>query len=635
MTTSFTSFVMRRIKLALIFRHSLLEPFWYLLNCIAGLEIDLMRQCRQACQEMPDAVKFVVPTETKTRSHGANRMVTEEKVKYPGYVFAKLRLCPEVYEAVQSLDLCRSWMGTINRKGYKKLPPSPVALNELEVENFGLEDLEHEEVEEDESDIIVDEEDDDETSDGVDQEALKVYLGLKVEDMVKVTKKCKFLGEDGIVRRLKDGKILVRFYTYGSMFEEWMEPEDVRVLSNVEILKGLSGPSQPITQRDFDGPDGNFSPRNSPGNLRRNLMSNVKGDRGMRNRRGDRSQRGDQYKRDFFGRSDEEKKREEKNWKWYQENQREKQGRGPQSGQMDDEWNFRGGSPRNEDDSALRDVDSQWGRPSSQRQRRKTMKQQRSVDSRSVQNAVDGKDDWSAFVSSPSSRAPKSPSDEDAFFESLMSDLSEDLSSSPSSSDGAVARDTGRGGPTQNDDDFFASLTSQLSEEVDTGRKSAKAAPQDSSSTDDDFFASLEAELGNAFQDKDSSKSGNANTHDDAEDFFAKLEAEMMPSASSEIESNDSSKDQFSPAKEKLTATIGSRDMDNVDRGSTGDLKSRQPSKKKATVSQSTRPETRGSSSAKAPDMTKLTVPVLKDMLRQRGLKVSGRKAELIERLQQ
>jgi transcription antitermination factor NusG len=205
------------------------EPFWYLLNCVAGLEIDLMRQCRVVCADMPDANKFVVPTEIKTRSHGANRMVTETKVKYQGYVFAKLRLCPEVYEAIQGLDLCRSWMGTVNHIGHKKLPPAPVGLSEDEIDNFGLEDLAYEEEEEEEQavptkdgkTIILDEEDADEEKNRVDQEVLKVYLGLKVDDMVKVTKECKFYEEDAIVRRLKDGKIFVRFYTYGTMFEEW------------------------------------------------------------------------------------------------------------------------------------------------------------------------------------------------------------------------------------------------------------------------------------------------------------------------------------------------------------------------------------------------------------------------------
>ena len=203
------------------------KPFWYLINCVAGLEMDLLKQCREVCADMPDAIKFVVPTEKKTRSHGANHMVTETKVKYQGYVFAKLRLCPEVYEAIQSLDLCRSWMGTVNHKGHKKLPPAPVALNELEVENFGLDDMEEEEEEEEEiplaegeQEVILDEAGADK-KDKVDEEAIKAYLGLKVEDMVKVTKKCKFYEEDGIVRRLKDDKILVRFYTYGSMFEEW------------------------------------------------------------------------------------------------------------------------------------------------------------------------------------------------------------------------------------------------------------------------------------------------------------------------------------------------------------------------------------------------------------------------------
>ena len=90
------------------------EPFWYLINCVAGLEMDLLRQCRLACKDMPDAYKFIVPTEIKTRSHGANRMVTETKVKYQGYVFAKLRLCPEVYEAIQgyvfSFENCLFWV---------------------------------------------------------------------------------------------------------------------------------------------------------------------------------------------------------------------------------------------------------------------------------------------------------------------------------------------------------------------------------------------------------------------------------------------------------------------------------------------------------------------------------------------
>ena len=150
--------------------------------------MDLLKQCRESCADLPDAIKFVVPTERKTRSHGANRMVTETKTKYQGYVFAKLRLCPEVYETIQNLDLCRSWMGTVNHIGHQKLPPAPVALNELEVENFGLEecpdtDEEDEELgaelggEQAEGDVILDSEANDEKMDPkLDHEAIKAYL---------------------------------------------------------------------------------------------------------------------------------------------------------------------------------------------------------------------------------------------------------------------------------------------------------------------------------------------------------------------------------------------------------------------------------------------------------------------------
>lgn len=77
------------------------EPMWYLLNCVAGLELDLLRQCMQVTEDMEDVKKLVVPTVSSTRSHGANRMVTDTKVQYQGYVFAKLRLCEQTYEAIQ------------------------------------------------------------------------------------------------------------------------------------------------------------------------------------------------------------------------------------------------------------------------------------------------------------------------------------------------------------------------------------------------------------------------------------------------------------------------------------------------------------------------------------------------------
>jgi transcription antitermination factor NusG len=599
------------------------EPMWYLLNCIAGLELDLLNQCRAKCADMPDVVKFVVPTERKTRSHGANRMVTETKVKYQGYVFAKLRLCPEVYEAIQELDLCRSWMGTVNYKGYKKLPPAPVALNEPEVENFGLEDEEfEEEEEEDEGAVIVDSEDDEEVpvKSDVDQEALKVYLGLKVEDMVKVTKQGKFFKEDGIIRRLKDAKILVRFFTYGTMFEEWMDPSDVRKLSGEEILKGLSGPSKPVTQRDFDGPseqDNNDWSERRGGGLRQSLMSDVKGARGPRNTRVDRTSRGDTHRRDMFGRSDEERRREERNWKSYQEKQRNQGGRVPVSGQVDDEWNFRGGSRPNRDDrddSALRDVDSQWGRQS-QRQQRREQRPRTSPATRSVEKAVDGKDDWSAFVS-PASEPAKS--EEDAFFASLMSDLSDDLGSSrPEKSAPTKKRQPKTNG--QDEDDFFASLMSELSDDKDSAKlkstKSVNKAP--AAGGDDDFFAALEAELGSALEGKEKSIS------DDSDDFFAKLEAEMNPIGQPKTDPKGEESFPDFDVSDFMEPTKPSEETKAV---------TSETATSKKMKTQHSSPSTKSSPPG---DFGKQTVPQLKDMLRARGLKVSGKKSELIDRLMQ
>ena len=180
------------------------EPYWYLLNCVAGLEMDLLRQVRQVAEDLPqeDVVKFVVPTEIKTRSHGANRMVRETKTKYQGYVFSKLRLTKETYEAIKNIDLCRSWMGTINMKGYKKLPPAPLPLSEEEIENFDLEnpkwEIDEQDAPVDESglDIIVDTHENDakemEEEEAIEIEVKTVYKSLKVEDMIKVTAKNKF-----------------------------------------------------------------------------------------------------------------------------------------------------------------------------------------------------------------------------------------------------------------------------------------------------------------------------------------------------------------------------------------------------------------------------------------------------------
>lgn len=564
------------------------EPMWYLLNCVAGLEMDLLRQCRMACEGMEDAIKFVVPTETKTRSHGANRMVTETKVKYQGYVFAKLRLCEEVYEAIQSLDLCRSWMGTVNHKGYKKLPPAPLALNEMEVENFGLEEVEEgieEKDEMDEDGVIVDSDDEDDKKKQVDEKALEVYQGLRVEDMVKVTTKGKFYDEDGIVRRLKDGKIFVRFYTYGTMFEEWLDPSDVRKLTELEVLRGLSGPTQPITQRDFDGPQVRFDGRRGDGDLRRSLTSTARGGPQQRNRRQDRvaNRYGRGEDRDFFGRTEEERRREEKNWNWYKDQQGSQRG-GRNVGADDGEWNVRAGS-KDSGDWALGDVDSQWGRKPQRQERRERNR----VDNRRTEAAIEGNDNWSAFVSSAGDSTGDAKESSDDFFDSLVKDLSNDLGA------GSYDNRQSKAVDKSDEDEFFASLMSDLTGETapakEPRRKERKSPTpvMEPSAEDDDFFASLQAELGDSLDDDVFEDNGG-----EADDFFAQLEAELATERGAE------------PVPTSETAAKHKPESPSA------------PSPSKST----------------SPNLEACTVPVLKEMLRERGLKVGGKKSELIERLQ-
>jgi transcription antitermination factor NusG len=649
------------------------EPMWYLLNCVATNELDLLRQCRALFDDScSDVVKFVVPLEKKTRSHGANKMLTETKVMYPGYVFAKLRLCPHVYEAIQSLDLCRSWMGTVNHKGYKKLPPVPVALNEVEIENFGLEDID-ENVDDDgaashdvtDADGIIidssedDDENDDEYSDpmyrNVDKKALKQFLGLKVEDMVKVIKPGKFHNEDGIVRRLKEGRIFIRFYTYGTMFEEWLEPSDVRKLTAEEILKGLGGRSQPITQRDFDGPSssaGNYRPRNMESNratdLRGAFGKPILGE--QRNRRQDRAA-------DRFKSNSEQQRDADNNWKWYKEQQQNEPSKQNSLVGSDDEWSIRAGSKHNtdqKDDWAESDVDSQWGRKPQRQVRKENQKTLSSFSNRQMEAAIDGKDDWSAFVSSASNVMNPEKSESDDFFASLMSDLNKDLNPStrenlraqPQNPKSVVTESHSNPGDNGAIDEFFSTLMSDLTKDLGSDesiREKGRASNQQNSRSDskssaqkseDDFFASLLSDLKSSppptkenYSSPKSPMSLDTNSdytisQDDA--FFASLEAELDASLQSNtITSKTDPIDFLSDFQGELVPYISER-----------------PSNKKShtTLSSVGEPSTPSPSNtmplkSSSSDLNLKTVPVLKELLRERGLKVSGTKAELVKRL--
>ena len=308
---------------------------WYLINCVAGIELDLLNQCRQVCADFPraDVEKFVVPTERHLRSHGDKRKVVDVKVRYPGYVFCKIRLAEDVYETLQSLELARSWMGTVNRKGNRKLPPVPLPLGPEEIQKFkGLEE---------DQEVFEDMFGGDYTgrSDSG-SDLLAQYSGYDVGQMVKVLRG-NFEGEDGTVRRLKDGQLMVRMFTYGQTYDEWFDPDAIRPLTDLEALRGLSGPTGPIDQDQFDVSMGTKDPSvllpggrpssgddyaggGSASSLRSGLMQSAGAAPG-RNRREDRVARGEtagSARRDALGRSAEDAKTEEQNWLAYREEKR-------------------------------------------------------------------------------------------------------------------------------------------------------------------------------------------------------------------------------------------------------------------------------------------------------------------------
>ena len=637
------------------------EPYWYLLNCIAGLEIDLLRQVRQKAEKLPaeDVVKFVVPTVVKTRSHGANRMVSETKVKYLGYVFAKLRLTKQTYQTIKNLDLCRSWMGTINIKGHKKLPPAPLPLSEEDIENFDLENPIWERDEQAEAPvkgkgIIVDTYENDmkemEKEKAIEVEVKTVYKSLKVDDMIKVTAKNKFLGEDGIVKRLKEGMVLIRFFTYGQTFDEWLDPGEVRTLTDEEILKGLGGPSAPITQRDLDGPEEREDRPQRRGSKPDDARNSVGAFGGgpARERRQDRTER-----RSRGDPIDEKKERE--NWSRYKENDKRNQGGGYDDG---DGVEIRAGSRSeskrgNEKGSswAEGDVDSQWGRNNKDRSSERKSRQE---------------DDWSSFVSqapSDGKNKPKNaPSKEetDDFFASLMTDLSKDLDGNQGQRGG------GRGdqpkesaSPDNDDDDFFASLMSEIEDKPSGGKEqkpSTNKGNNGNDDDDDDFFASLEREIrGSTNSDKpskpksatDGQKASTISAPSSQEDdFFASLEMELASDlgevkeerseskievkASPASDDGSSEDDFFSSLEAELRSDLNEEETANDTIDAPVPVKKSSSPKKETNNIPTTSAST---SSFDATDLKKRTVPQLKDILRDRGLKVSGKKAELIERI--
>ncbi|KAI2493831.1 hypothetical protein MHU86_20712 [Fragilaria crotonensis] len=305
----------------------------------------------------------------------------------------------------------------------------------------------------------------------------------------------------------------------------------------------------------------------------------------------------------------------------------------------------------------MADVDSQWGRYSQREDRRdrgpsddrrrgqgderrpsnsdKARNPRNDGELQRVRSALDG-GDWNAFVS-PSPSPTKSPDQEDdAFFRSLMSELNGQQSTGPES---AVSFGS--------DDDFFSSLISELDNGKENGKRETKPRQQTeavSSPDDIDFFAALEAELGgsspfNANGDRFVTDIQTAVTDrkprpvvkataadDDGDDFFANLEKELSGQG---FDRTSSFAEPVAPGDD-LSAQLETEAVAPKARESkdwNGDL---------APTSKAKSPKVSPvSGGLDSESLAKSTVPVLKEMLRERGLKVSGSKSELIARLLQ
>ncbi|KAL7548522.1 hypothetical protein ACHAWF_011824, partial [Thalassiosira exigua] len=689
---------------------------WYLINCVAGVELDLLNQCRHVCEDFPpDLVeKFVVPTERHLRSHGDKRKVVDVKVRYPGYVFCKICLVEDVYERLQELELARSWMGTVNRKGHKKLPPAPLPLSDEEVKRFkGLEEAQE---------MFEDMWGGDYTGrNDTGADLLAQYAGYDVGQMVKVLRG-NFEGEDGTVRRLKDGQLMVRMFTYGQTYDEWFDPDAIRPLTDLEVMRGLSGPTKPINQDQFDVSIGKKDPSiledessgGDPvrtGTLRSGLLQDA-GQGGQRNRREDRVARGETGRQDMFGRTPEGVKREEENWLAYREERRasqrgggevntnayarqaeanKKKAKGPPKGQdtwgiversswNGGEYGFEADSEREEQDRRQRTAEvykdrAPRGRNVRDGRGRSGDRRDERSDRRPVRQARNGYERDSGQDSLFETDQGK----EGDFFDSLMSDLNDDLDRGGHGGEagargarrhddaGPNARTAGEGRDAE--DSFFDDLMSELGGALDAPPPSpSEKAKSERKLNDDDFFSNLEAELtqslgGNFGGD---SESGADKSSDD--DFFASLQnvydkALDKSPAGDDFDSDNGSEDDFfaslqqvldQPPQEK-SQTIQSDDdvsQQKADESLHDDFFSRlmdDVADELDSISTATGSEDPSlshadhdagsesleySTSKLQTDLSSLTVSELKGLLRSRGLKVGGKKAELIDRLQ-
>ena len=135
--------------------------------------------------------------------------------------------------------------------------------------------------------------------------------------------------------------------------------------------------------------------------------------------------------------------------------------------------------------------------------------------------------------------------------------------------------------------------------------------------------------MGDELESKPAAAESNTGVADIGDDFFAELESELE-SKPSVAESKGEDVDDFFA---DLEAELGSDDFFAELEGTGDEILESEPEAPAPAVATVEAPAPASSQSLDPASLQKLTVPALKDMLRDRGLKVSGKKADLIERL--
>merc|ERR1712161_42311 len=250
-----------------------------------------------------------------------------------------------------------------------------------------------------------------------------------------------------------------------------------------------------------------------------------------------------------------------------------------------------------------------------------------------------------------------------------MSDLSKDMDENQGQSDGKEGRRDLKPIESTNqdsDDDFFAQLMSEIENEPLGRTKTTPSTSKNNNDDDDDFFASLEKEIEGppSSKNKYKPKGGKSNLNfagssesdtysastADEDDFFASLDMELAAdlgdtkevgleskkevatsSFATDVDPDDH--DFFSSLEEELRSDLDQNENEgnNSPKLSTSQYKETKPKieddVQSPTIKKSTEEKENAISSIRSSfDVTalqKTTVPQLKNILRDRGLKVS------------